>query len=212
MFDDLRSALSELGFGPRDVLLPGDDLEPLQGALALRAAGGAFELVTIDYGSATVLRRWDDLTQASAGVLEYVDRPLPAPERPNEAAYAAVSAAASGHYDDLHRRLAGGGSLLIELPPGLALDRIGAFDGVQLFPAGTSVEQRALPPTALTDGAALHRFITAGDVLVRAEVVRPWFGHPGGGLRFTLADDFTGIRDLVLADRLRRVELQPVSV
>ena len=44
-------------------------------------------------------------------------------------------------------------------------------------------------------------------MLVRASIVAPWFGRPGGGLRFTIADDFTGIRDLVAAGRLRRIEL-----
>lgn len=209
MFEDLRRAFAERGLGPRDLLLPGETDEPLQGGLVLRPAGSGFELVTVDYGQAVVLRRWPTAEEASAGALEYLARPLPAPERANETALASVAASATGHYDELRARLADGTSLLIELPAGLVLDRIGALDGVQLFPSGTSVEARALPPTALVDGAALHRFITAGDVLVRAALVQPWFGQPGGGLRFTLADDYVGIRDLVVADRLRRVELIP---
>jgi len=57
----------------------------------------------------------------------------------------------------------------------------------------------------------LHRFLTAGDVLVRAEIVAPWFGQPGGGIRFTLADDFVGIRDLVVDGALERVEVGPAA-
>lgn len=211
MFEDLRRALTEAGFTAREVLLPGDGQEPLQGGLALRPTDGGFELVTIDYGREAPLARWSTAEQASLGLLDYVSRPLPAPERPNATAFAMLGDAAAVHYDELRGRLAGGGSLLIQLPPRLALDRIGALDGVMLFPAGTSVEQRALPPTALTDGASVHRFVSAADVLVRAELVQPWFGQPGGGLRFTLAEDFIGIRDLVVAERLRRVELQPVA-
>ncbi|MDQ0893256.1 TNT domain-containing protein [Agromyces ramosus] len=211
MFEDLRRALTERGFTAREVLLPGDGQEPLQGALSLRPSGDGFELVSVDYGREAPLGRWDDAEQAALGLLDYVSRPLPAPERPNATAFAMLGDAASEHYDELRGRLATGGSLLIALPPRLALDRIGALDGVMLFPAGTSVEQRALPPSALVDGASVHRFVSAADVLVRAELVQPWFGQPGGGLRFTIADDFIGIRDLVVTDRLRRVELQPVA-
>ena len=134
-----------------------------------------------------------------------IDRcPRRAPFRAAE--YEALATAAAGHYAELRARLAEG-DLLITLPPELALDRIGALDGVLLFPAGTSVEARALPPTALVDGAELHRFVTAGDVLVRADLVQPWFGQPGGALRFTLAEDFRGVRDLVVAGALERVTL-----
>lgn len=210
MLDDLRRELTERGLTERDVLLPGDTREPLQGALALRATDSGYDLVTIDYGREAPLRRWNSVDEAVAGVLEYVDRPLPAPERPNASAFAALGEANAAHYADLRSRLAAGGSLLIELPALLPLDRIGALDGVILFPADTTVEERALPRTALADGAALHRFVTSGDVLVRAELVQPWFGQPGGGLRFTLGEDFVGIRDLLVADRLRQVELQPV--
>ena len=211
MFEELRRALTERGFTTRQVLLPGDEHEPLQGGLALRPTDRGLELVTIDYGRAAPLAAWSDADQAARGLLDYVSRPLPAPERPNATAFAMLGDAAAADYDELRVRLAGGGSLLIRLPPRLALDRIGALDGVMLFPAGTSVEQRALPPSALVDGASVHRFVSAADVLVRAELVQPWFGQPGGGLRFTIADDFIGIRDLVVGDSLRRVELQPVA-
>jgi hypothetical protein len=76
---------------------------------------------------------------------------------------------------------------------------------VYLFPAGTPVERRSLPPTSLRDGARLHRFIMTADVLVRGELVAPWFGQPGGGLRFRLAEDFRGIRDLVVTGALARL-------
>jgi len=41
---------------------------------------------------------------------------------------------------------------------------------------------------------------------MRAVVTPPWFGRPGGGLRFTVADTGTGVRDLVVAGLVELVE------
>ncbi|MDR5698416.1 TNT domain-containing protein [Agromyces aerolatus] len=196
MFDDLRRQLDDRRIPRQAVVLPGDDAPTLQGALALVADDGGFDLVTVDYGRAVPLGRTDHADAAAALLLDYLDRPLPEPKRIGADEYRALAASTAEQADELRPRLAEG-PLLTRLPAGLAVDRIGALDGVQLFPAETSVEQRALPPTSLTGDARLHRFLTAADVLVRVEVVAPWFGQPGGGVRFTLADDFVGIRDLV---------------
>ncbi|GAA1766672.1 TNT domain-containing protein [Agromyces humatus] len=204
MFDELRQQLDARGILRAAVVLPGDDVRPVEGALEIRALDGGFELATLDYGRAVPLARDDSEAGIGRLLLEYLDRPLPAASTMPVAAFEQLAAASAGHYAELRDRLAGG-SLLITLPPQLALDRIGALDGVLLFPAGTSVEARALPPTALAEGAELHRFVTAGDVLVRADVVPPWFGQPGGALRFALAEDFRGVRDLVVAGALERV-------
>ncbi|MCD2441635.1 TNT domain-containing protein [Agromyces sp. SYSU K20354] len=206
MFDELRQQLDARGILRAAVILPGDDVQPVEGALEIRALDGGFELATLDYGRAAPLARDDTEAGIARLLLEYVDRPLPAPRAMPLAEFEQLAAAAAGHYAELRERLAGG-TLLITLPPQLALDRIGALDGVLLFPAGTSVEARALPPTALVDGAELYRFVTSGDVLVRADLVQPWFGQPGGALRFALAEDFRGIRDLVVAGALERIEL-----
>jgi len=204
MFDELRQQLDERGILRAAVVLPGDDVRPLEGALEIRAADGGFELATLDYGRSSPLARDDSESGIARLLLEYLDRPLPAPRTLSVSQFEALAAAAAGHYAELRERLVEG-SLLITLPSELALDRIGALDGVLLFPAGTSVEARALPPTALVDGAELHRFVTAGDVLVRADLVQPWFGQPGGALRFRLAEDFRGVRDLVVSGALERV-------
>jgi hypothetical protein len=42
-------------------------------------------------------------------------------------------------------------------------------------------------------------------VRVRAVITPPWFGRPGGGLRFTLQEPRVGIRDLVAAGVLERI-------
>ncbi|WP_308797154.1 TNT domain-containing protein [Agromyces silvae] len=206
MFDDLRRQLDDRRVPHRAVRLPGDEAPPLEGALAIVPDDGGFDLVTIDYGRTVPLGRADDESSAAALLLDYLDRPLPAPRRITGDEYRALAASTAAQADELRPRLTEG-SLLIQLPAGLAVDRIGALDGVMLFPAETSVEERALPATALTDDAHLHRFLTAADVLVRAEIVAPWFGQPGGGVRFTLAEDFVGVRDLVVGGALERVEV-----
>lgn len=206
MLEELRHQLDARHVPACAVQLPGDAGIPLEGALALvPAQAGGFDLVTIDYGRAVPLGHADDEPGAEALLLAYLDRPLPAPRRMGGEEYRALAASTSAQSDELRPRL-GEGSILITLPAGLAVDRIGALDGVMLFPAETPFEARSLPPTALAE-AELHRFVTAADVLVRVAIVQPWFGQPGGGVRFTLADDFTGIRDLVVTGALARVEV-----
>jgi sulfofructosephosphate aldolase len=58
-----------------------------------------------------------------------------------------------------------------------------------------------------------HRFVelarahAAADVRVRATITPPWFGRPGGGIRFTLQQPETGLRDLVVSGRLQRIQI-----
>lgn len=205
MFDDLRRQLDDRRVPSQAVRLPGDDTPPLEGALALVPADGGVDLVTVDYGRSAPLGHVDDESEAGTLLFAYLDRPLPEPRRVESEEYRALAASTSSQADELRPQLAEG-QLLIQLPAGLVVDRIGALDGIMLFPAETSVEARALPPTALTGEARLHRFLTTDDVLVRVEIVPPWFGQPGGGVRFTLAEDFVGIRDLVVGGALERVE------
>ncbi len=207
MFEALRRQLDQRGVPRNAVALPGDADEPLQGALAIREQESGFELATIDYGRTVPLAVEDTSEGVAARLLAYLDQPLPEPQRLSTTDFRVLRAASEPHLADLRSRLAGGGRLLIQIPADIVLDRIGALDGVFLFPADTPVEARALPPTALVDGAALHRFVTAREVLVNVDLVQPWFGQPGGGIRFALADDFLGIRDLVASGALTRVEV-----
>lgn len=207
MFEGLRRQLDERGVAHNAVVLPGDTGEPLQGALTIREQESGFELATIDYGRTVPLAVEDSAEAAAQRLLAYLDRPLPEPRRMSAPDFQALVSAAEAHFAELQSRLADGSRLLIRIPADIALDRIGVLDGVLLFPAETSVEARALPPTALVDGAALHRFVTTRDVLANVELVQPWFGQPGGAIRFALADDFVGIRDLVASGTLSRVEV-----
>ena len=44
---------------------------------------------------------------------------------------------------------AGPDGIVIDLPPELPIDRIGALDGVHTYPIDTPLEFRSLPPTSL---------------------------------------------------------------
>lgn len=205
MFDGLRQQLDARGLTPAMVVLAGEDHGiPLEGALHLGPAdAGGFELATVDYGSKTVLRTAPDEASAAQMLLDYVDQPLPPVARFASADVEQAINAATPHLADLVDRTQRE-TLLIQLPVGLLVDRIGVLDGTQFFPYGTSFEARALPPTALGAGADRHMLLTRANVLVRVGVAQPWFGRAGGGLRMTLADDFVGIRDLVAQGVLER--------
>ncbi|WP_156761684.1 TNT domain-containing protein [Microbacterium karelineae] len=204
MFETLRHELSRRLVPAAAVSLPGDENPPMEGALRLRQDGDGWLFETVDYGTAFLLGSAEDEQQAAEIVLAYLDRPLPPlalfpPSEVDEAV-----AAATPHFADLRARAAEG-SLLIEIPAGVVVDRIGAIDGTMFFPYGTSYEARSLPPFGtLAEGSGRHAFLTRADILVRVEVAQPWFGQAGGGLRCTLAQDFTGIRDLLVSGSLER--------
>jgi hypothetical protein len=113
------------------------------------------------------------------------------------------------HYFDLRDRAreAAQQGIVIDLPPELPIDRIGALDGVHTYPIDTPFEFRSLPPTALRPENDVHKFLTAADIRVRAVITPPWFGRPGGGIRFTLQRPETGIRDLVVSGELQRIRV-----
>lgn len=92
---------------------------------------------------------------------------------------------------------------MIDAPAGLLVDRIGALDGFLLFPAGASFEARSLPVSALNQ--PVHEFVTATTIRFEVQRVAPWFGRPGGGLRFSVIEPGVGIRDLVREGRLTRL-------
>ena len=53
----------------------------------------------------------------------------------------------------------------------------------------------------------VHKFLTTGQVRVLVAITPAWFGRPGGGIRFTLQEPATGLRDLVASGRLLRVQV-----
>lgn len=211
MLDGLRDELDALGFTPFDIQVPGEDsaVAPLEGALRIRRDGSDFVLETIDYGEAFRLLTQKSEAEIKQAVIDYVSRPLPQVRGMPRDELDTIVGRVALHYFDLRDRAreAGPQGVVIDLPPELPIDRIGALDGVHTYPIDTPFEFRSLPPTALRPENDVHKFLTAADVRVRASITPPWFGRPGGGLRFTLQQPETGLRDLVASGRLQRIQI-----
>ena len=211
MLDGLRDELDALGFTPFDIQVPGEDsaVAPLEGALRVRRDGSEFVLETIDYGEAFRLLTQKSEAEIKQAVIDYVSRPLPQVRGMSRDELDTIVGRVALHYFDLRDRAreAGPQGVVIDLPPELPIDRIGALDGVHTYPIDTPFEFRSLPPTALRPENDVHKFLTAADVRVRASITPPWFGRPGGGLRFTLQQPETGLRDLVASGRLQRIQI-----
>jgi hypothetical protein len=96
---------------------------------------------------------------------------------------------------------------VIDLPPELPIDRIGALDGA--YVPDRYAFRVPLPATDRTPaGNDVHKFLTAAEVrAARAAITPPWFGRRGGGIRFTLQQPETGLRDLVVSGRLQRIQI-----
>jgi len=211
VLNGLRAELQTLGLTPFDIQLPGEGsaVAPLEGALRVRADDGSFVLETVDYGTPFQLLTAESDAEITEAVLGYVSRPLPAVRAMPRHELDAIVGRIAMHYFDLRDRAreAGIQGIVIDLPPELPIDRIGALDGVHTYPIDTPFEFRSLPPTALRPENDVHKFLTAADVRVRAAITPPWFGRPGGGIRFTLQQPQTGLRDLVVAGRLQRIQI-----
>lgn len=211
MFRGLREQLSSFGITPFDVQLAGepDDVAPLEGALRLRPEGDGFILETVDYGRGYRLGTANSEAGATELILGYVGRTLPAERRMSREELDALVAPIAHHYFDLRDRAtaAGVAGIVIDLPPGIPVDRLGALDGVHFYPIDTPFELRSLPPHAIRPESDVRQFVTTTTVRVGATITPPWFGRPGGGLRFTLQEPLTGIRDLVIRGSLERVRV-----
>ena len=81
-------------------------------------------------------------------------------------------------------RLAPVVSVRFHLRPGDVVDRFGPESGTFLYPDGTPLERRALPPTAFEAG--YFRYTVTGDIPVQAGVAGPAFEQPGGTAMFKL--------------------------
>ncbi|HEX5906524.1 MAG TPA: TNT domain-containing protein [Propionibacteriaceae bacterium] len=211
MLDELRDELDALGFTPFDIQVPGENsaVAPLEGALRVRRDRSEFVLETVDYGEAFRLLTQKSETEIKQAVIDYVSRPLPQVRGMSRDELDTIVGRVALHYFDLRDRAreAGPQGVVIDLPPELPIDRIGALDGVHTYPIDTPFGFRSLPPTALRPENDVHKFLTAADVRVRASITPPWFGRPGGGLRFTLQQPETGLRDLVASGRLQRIQI-----
>lgn len=207
-FASLRADLDRTGFTSQFVALPGDvvDRPPLEGALRVEQSAAGFELQSVDYGQARIIARATDEDGASELVRAYLRRPVPEPRSITPEELAELRHSSERYLPELADRIRSSGSqVLIQLPPAIPVDRVGGPDGWLLNPFGASFESRSLPPSTLSLPSSLHSYVTDGDVLVHAQITLPWFGQPGGALRFSIADDTVTIRDLLVSGVLRRI-------
>ena len=211
MLDGLRGELDALGLTRFDIQLPGEDsaVAPLEGALRVRGDAARFVLETVDYGEAFRLAAAESEAEIKRSVIDYVSRPLPPVRVMSRHELDTIVGKVALHYFDLRDRAreAGQRGIVIDLPAELPIDRIGALDGVHTYPIDTPFEFRSLPPTALRPENDVHQFLTTADVRVRAAITPPWFGRPGGGIRFTLQQPGTGLRDLVVSGQVQRIQI-----
>jgi hypothetical protein len=211
VFEGLRDELSALGLTTFDISLPGEEpaVAPLEGALRLRASDGQFLLETVDYGAAYRLLSATTEPEAREMVLAYVSRRLSPVRLMPRLELDTIVGRVAMHYFDLRdrARAAGPRGIVIDLPPDLPVDRVGALDGVHTYPIDTPLEFRSLPPSVLRPENDVHKFLTTTDIRVAAAITPPWFGRPGGGIRFTLQEPGLGIRDLVVSGALQRLQV-----
>lgn len=201
-WQEVRARLRAASVPDEAVVLPGSEGVPWEGALQVAAApDGGWTLSTVDYGRARLLLRRTSSDEIVTALYAYLLTPLPEPiVLPDEERERMLSWAAP-HVMDLAARA--GSGIVIDAPPGLLLDRIGALDGYLLYPSGTSFEARSLPPTAL--GQPLHTFATTDTIRFEVSVTPPWFGRPGGGVRFSIVEAGVGVRDLVREGRIAQI-------
>jgi hypothetical protein len=112
----------------------------------------------VDYGQAFRLLDAGSQGEINEAVIGYVSRPLPPVRAVARQELDTLLGRVAHHYGSLLNdlRAAGPPGFVIDLPPQLPLDRIGALDGVHTYPIGTpsstgpSRRPRCAPRTTCT--------------------------------------------------------------
>jgi hypothetical protein len=89
---------------------------------------------------------------------------------------------------------------VIELEPGMEIDRFGDDDGNLVYAAGTPFAERSLVPDWIDRPYHVYRVRQPVQALTGAAI--PWFDQPGGGTAFLLPD---AIGDMVAQGHLVEV-------
>jgi hypothetical protein len=190
------------------VVLPSENHLGWEGALVVgETRTREWTIATVDYGRPRILFTRSSAAEIITALYGYVLSPLPPAQSLTTDQQDELQSATTADLSDLAARVREGTDLVVDVPAGVLLDRVGALDGYRLYPSGTSIEARSLPPTVLTQ--PLHTFVTTGDVRMRVGTTPPWFGRPGGGLRFEIENQAVGLRDLVRDGRLSVVAGSP---
>lgn len=80
------------------------------------------------------------------------------------------------------------------LPKGTVISRYGSNRGVFVYPAKTSLEERALPKNT-REKNELHIFVLKNDVTCYKSIVAPWFAQKGRGVQLRLVNSLQEILD-----------------
>ncbi|TDV41413.1 TNT domain-containing protein [Actinophytocola oryzae] len=92
------------------------------------------------------------------------------------------------------------GKRVIELEPGMEIDRFGDGDGNLVYAVGTPFSERSLVPEWIDRPYHVYRVRQPVQVLTGAAI--PWFDQPGGGTAFLLPD---AVGDMVAHGQLTEV-------
>ncbi|QUH04885.1 glycohydrolase toxin TNT-related protein [Saccharopolyspora erythraea] len=102
----------------------------------------------------------------------------------------------------------------VVLPPDEVVDRIGDGEGRVLSAVATAFSQRSQPPAYLE--RAYRRYRVLRELPVWQSVAAPWFGQPGGGVRYRTTypvDDLVALGYLVeLTAELETAEAQTLRI
>jgi hypothetical protein len=93
------------------------------------------------------------------------------------------------------------GKRVIEMEPGLEIDRFGDDDGNLAYVAGTPFSERSLVPEWVDRPYHAYRVRQPFQALTGAAI--PWFDQPGGGTAFLLPD---AIGDLIAHGHLVEID------
>lgn len=197
----LRAALDSAGVYRRDYALnDGNDALLRDGAVFVEDRNDYWAVGGFERGTWYLSGRFPDESSACDDAYRRLTR-HPATEPFSDAEYEIAAKDAAQRLAPLQAILTPGTAPVpFALETGLVVDRFGADGGRLLHPAGTTFPQRSQPPSELDEALpdyGLRAFRVVRPVEVRAGRVAPWFGQPGGGLMFQLADVSNDIGDLL---------------
>ncbi len=142
-----------------------------------------------DRGRFAAYGRFADPAQAAETLVVLLRRPTPPPLPRTEDQLARAARGLLVVLDEADGAGgAGGANGLVgtAVPVGAVLDHLGNGSGHVLYPLGTPMSQRSLPPTDLTQPRTGYLLLRPLPDECRASRVPAWFGQPGGGWMITL--------------------------
>jgi hypothetical protein len=210
--EDARRRLDAAGVLDRDVVLPGEVRPSVRQGCLRVVHEGAWEVRAEDYGTSTLLARTSDEAEALEYVIQRATAPLPAPLSYPRARLTTQRQAMARMVEPIAARLRAkpDDTVVTDLPEGALVDLFGTFDASRVHPAGTPLAERSLPPDAIETRLTDYGLLTFGVIEpmpVRARLVGPWFGQPGGGVVFTFTGEDATVRDAVRRRQLRWLQI-----